>query len=96
MTNAEVSYNWNGQDIRFNQWAPNAYGVYEYTSRNRRHYFRVDIQPAGGALRLYILDQPSTAVAPRTGTARIASSTKAGTSTSASAMTSAQQTCPTL
>lgn len=62
MSNA--SYDWNGQRIRFNDWHNDAFGVYEYLTRDQRHFFRFDLQPVGGYVRVYILEQPSYAGRP--------------------------------
>jgi len=35
-----------------------AFGIYEFTPRNHRHFFRFDIQPVGAVSRVFIVSQP--------------------------------------
>lgn len=58
MTNNLVSHNWKRNVINFDRWSDDAYGVYELTPRNYRHFFRFDIQPVGSTIRIFVLDQP--------------------------------------
>lgn len=59
MADQEVTYNWNGQAIRFNAWHGDAVGVYDYTTRDGRYQFQFDLRRIGSEVRVYILSQPS-------------------------------------
>ncbi len=58
MTDTEVTFDWNGQTINFSHWADSPCGVYEYTTRNQKYYFKFDLVPIGSEIRIYILEQP--------------------------------------
>jgi hypothetical protein len=59
MSDSEVTYNWNGEVVRFNDWRDEAFGEYEYLTRDQRHFFRFDLQLVSGYIRIYIREQPS-------------------------------------
>jgi len=52
-------FDWNGQDIRFDDWADNAFGRFDYTSRDLNFDFSFDIKEVGDEVRIYIVSQPS-------------------------------------
>ena len=58
MHDTRITYDWNGQTIDFSTWPDDAYGIYDYTSRDG-YDFQFDLQPAGYEVRIYILEQPS-------------------------------------
>lgn len=57
----DLTFDWNGDTIRFSDWPDDAYGTYTYTSRCRSYDFTFDLEPVDGVVRLYILKQPSYA-----------------------------------
>ena len=54
-----VSFDWNGQAIRFDDWADDEYGEFSYQTRDGAFDFFFDLQPVDDQVRIYILDQPS-------------------------------------
>ena len=54
-----LTFDWNGEPIQFADWPHDAYGSYQYTTRNRRHHFEFDLEPVDGEVRIYITKQPS-------------------------------------
>ncbi|MDO8632598.1 MAG: hypothetical protein Q7R41_19115 [Phycisphaerales bacterium] len=56
---ADLTYDWNGDTIRFSDWDNDAYGTFQYTTRDRRFEFVFDLQPVDDQVRVYIVDQPS-------------------------------------
>jgi hypothetical protein len=59
MSNSEITYDWNGQTIRFNDWPNDAYGAFEYVTRDGSHQFWFDLQPVGSVVRIYITSGPA-------------------------------------
>ena len=59
MTDSEVTYDWNGETIHFNQWDDNALGLYDYMTRDRRHLFQFELRKIGQEVRIYIVNSPS-------------------------------------
>ena len=54
-----VTFNWNGDVIRFDDWDDDQYGEFSYTTRDGQFEFSFDLQPVDDTVRIYILDQPS-------------------------------------
>ncbi|AGK57030.1 hypothetical protein HYPDE_26748 [Hyphomicrobium denitrificans 1NES1] len=54
-----TTFDWNGEIIDFSLWAPDAYGEYSYTTRDRSCTFTFDLKRVGAVIRIYILHQPS-------------------------------------
>jgi hypothetical protein len=67
MNQAQSNQSWRRNVINFDRWSNNAYGVYEFTARNQRHFFRFDIRPHGGVIRAYIVEQPGYGSRPADG-----------------------------
>lgn len=59
MTNSDVTFDWNGETIRFNEWQKEDYGIYEYTTRDGQYYFVFDLKKVGSEVRIYIKEQPN-------------------------------------
>ena len=55
----QVTFDWNGETIDFSAWADDAYGSYDYTTRNRRYTFEFNLVPHYGVVRIFIVAQPS-------------------------------------
>lgn len=55
----ELTFDWNGETIRFSNWDDQAYGTFHYTTRDGSFEFVFDLQPVGGEVRIYIIRQPS-------------------------------------
>jgi hypothetical protein len=55
-----IAFNWNGQLIRFDDWDDEAYGQFDYQTRDGSYLFSLDLQPVSGSdeVRIYILEQP--------------------------------------
>ena len=55
-----ITFEWNGDIVDFSRWPADAYGHFEYTTRNLRSYFVFDIQPVDATteVRIYIDQQP--------------------------------------
>jgi hypothetical protein len=55
-----VTFNWNGNLIRFDDWADDEFGQFDYQTRDGSCRFTFDLQPVPGSdeVRIYILDQP--------------------------------------
>jgi hypothetical protein len=64
MTNSSVRHSWKRNVINFDRWSDEAFGVYELTPRNYRHFFRFDIQPVGSEIRVFVLTQPDYGSSP--------------------------------
>jgi hypothetical protein len=54
-----IPTDWKRNVINFDRWRDNAFGTYEFTARNYRHFFRFDVQPLGSAIRIFIVEQPA-------------------------------------
>jgi hypothetical protein len=59
-----VPFNWNGTLLRFDAWPDNAYGVYDYTTRNRRHRIDYLLRPAVSYVEIILLKIDRTAPVP--------------------------------
>ena len=59
MSIEDVTFDWNGQTIRFSDWADDAYGNFDYTTRDYSCSFTFDLQPIESEVRIYIVEQPS-------------------------------------
>ena len=54
----DVTFDWNGHTISFAEWADDAYGLFNYTTRDYSCHFTFDLQPVGSEVRIYIIAQP--------------------------------------
>jgi len=55
----DLTFDWNGETIRFSNWDNGAYGIFNYSTRDRAFDFVFDLQPLGREVRIYIVNQPS-------------------------------------
>lgn len=53
-----VSFDWNGETIRFSDWSDDDFGEYHYTTRDCRYDFEFELRPVGREVRVYILFHP--------------------------------------
>jgi hypothetical protein len=55
-----VTFDWNGEHIRFSDWEDDEYGEFSYLTRDGQFEFTFDLQPVPDSkeVRIYILDQP--------------------------------------
>jgi len=58
MTDSPMPQSWKRNVINFDSWNDDAFGIFEFTPRNYRHFFRFDIQPVGAEIRIFIVSQP--------------------------------------
>jgi hypothetical protein len=58
MPRNRITYNWNGTEIPLHEWADDAFGVFDYQTRNYRHTFQFSLEPTGNKVRIYILSCP--------------------------------------
>ncbi len=49
----------NGDTIEFERWPKDAYGRYDYTTRDSASQFSFELLPVDSMVRIYILSQPS-------------------------------------
>lgn len=59
MSIEDVTFDWNGQTIRFSDWSDDAYGIFQYMTRDYAYNFTFDLQPIESEVRIYIVEQPS-------------------------------------
>jgi hypothetical protein len=59
MTDTRVTYDYNGETIDFSRWPDDAYGIFNYTSRDGTADFEFDLRWTGAEVRIFILKQPS-------------------------------------
>ena len=59
MEDEKVTFDWNGSTINFDDWSNQPPGIYEYTTVDRRHYFKFNLVKKGSEIRIYIVEQPS-------------------------------------
>ncbi len=67
VTDGDLTFDWNGESIRFSEWADDQYGEFHYTTRSRRHDFTFNLQKVGREVRIYIAGAPSYGSRPSDG-----------------------------
>ena len=53
-----VTFDWNGKTIDFSTWAGDAYGIFDYQTRDGYFDFQFELKPVSNEVRIFILKQP--------------------------------------